>query len=182
MMDLPYYWDFPKQKKNLEIVEQFPPPVLPTNFKPTHIFQSAEAVINIPDPKIYEMAMQMPSFMREQLLKIPGQPSKYNNMTSEDRGKMLGEEPLPSQSLPDNKQLLPPLKKNSLLAQRFTAAKIQYDDMKSDSESKEEIDDYQATAASLKMFGRMTRTTDTWYPEPLLCKRFNIANPYKKKI
>lgn len=53
--------------------------------------------------------------------------------------------------------------------------------MKSDSESKEEIDDYQATAASLKMFGRMTRISDSWYPEPLLCKRFNIANPYKKK-
>jgi hypothetical protein len=69
------------------------------------------------------------------------------------------------------------------LAQRFTSSKIQYEDLQSDSENDDQfkIEDCQATAASLNMFGRMTRNTSTWYPEPLLCKRFNISNPHKKR-
>jgi len=35
-----------------------------------------------------------------------------------------------------------------------------------------------AKAASMKMFGKLTRETVEWHPDKLLCKRFNIANPY----
>jgi G patch domain-containing protein 1 len=37
----------------------------------------------------------------------------------------------------------------------------------------------QADAAKMKMFGALTRTTEEWRPSGLLCKRFNIMNPYK---
>eukprot|EP01105_Mastigella_eilhardi_P012449 TRINITY_DN284_c1_g5_i1.p1 TRINITY_DN284_c1_g5~~TRINITY_DN284_c1_g5_i1.p1 ORF type:complete len:861 (-),score=246.99 TRINITY_DN284_c1_g5_i1:893-3454(-) len=33
-------------------------------------------------------------------------------------------------------------------------------------------------AAARKMFGRLTRTEEEWYPESLLCKRFNVPNPH----
>ncbi|KAL7750811.1 hypothetical protein RI367_003768 [Sorochytrium milnesiophthora] len=34
------------------------------------------------------------------------------------------------------------------------------------------------TAARMGMFGRMTRTSETFYPSRLLCKRFNVPNPH----
>ncbi|KAG1688808.1 G patch domain-containing protein 1 [Nymphon striatum] len=33
-------------------------------------------------------------------------------------------------------------------------------------------------AAQLKMFGKMTRRKFEWHPEKLICKRFNVPNPY----
>ena len=39
-----------------------------------------------------------------------------------------------------------------------------------------------AKAASMKMFGKLTRETVEWHPDKLLCKRFNIANPYPEYI
>ena len=42
--------------------------------------------------------------------------------------------------------------------------------------SKEDCD--RRKAASLGMFGRLTRITYEWHPTKLLCKRFNIPNPF----
>lgn len=39
--------------------------------------------------------------------------------------------------------------------------------------------DYQHTAATMKMFGRLTRKEEEWYPSSLLCKRFNVPPPRK---
>lgn len=33
-------------------------------------------------------------------------------------------------------------------------------------------------AVRMKMFGRLTRITDDWLPNPLLCKRFNVPEPH----
>ena len=30
----------------------------------------------------------------------------------------------------------------------------------------------------MKMFGKLTRDSYDWHPDKILCKRFNIANPY----
>lgn len=38
-------------------------------------------------------------------------------------------------------------------------------------------DDKQA-AVKMKMFGQLTRETFEWYPDKLLCKRFNVPDPY----
>lgn len=36
----------------------------------------------------------------------------------------------------------------------------------------------QTKAAGMKMFGKLTRDTFEWHPNNVLCKRFNIPNPY----
>ena len=67
------------------------------------------------------------------------------------------------------------------MAARFTTAKQQddhrvvYEDVpaQESSDSSE-----QAQAASMKMFGKLTRDNFEWHPENVLCKRFNIPNPY----
>nr|XP_046254210.1 G patch domain-containing protein 1 isoform X2 [Scatophagus argus] len=68
---------------------------------------------------------------------------------------------------------------SSSLSSRFTRAKHQEDEdsveVNRDQEGDE--DDKQA-AVKMKMFGRLTRETFEWHPDKLLCKRFNIPDPY----
>lgn len=70
---------------------------------------------------------------------------------------------------------------NSTMAARFTSAKqpddhrIVYEEVPAQ-ESSGSSD--QTEAASMKMFGKLTRDTFEWHPENTLCKRFNIPNPY----
>jgi len=40
-----------------------------------------------------------------------------------------------------------------------------------------DVDDKQA-AVKMKMFGKLTRETLEWHPDKLLCKRFNVPNPF----
>ena len=63
------------------------------------------------------------------------------------------------------------------ISQRFTKGS---DESKSVSEihtSTGHLDD-KKNAVKLKMFGNLTRSTVQWYPAPLLCKRFNVKNPF----
>ncbi|XP_075939293.1 G patch domain-containing protein 1 isoform X1 [Anarhichas minor] len=68
---------------------------------------------------------------------------------------------------------------SSSLSSRFTRAKTQEDEesveVSRDQES--DVDDKQA-AVNMKMFGKLTRETFEWHPDKLLCKRFNIPDPY----
>jgi len=70
---------------------------------------------------------------------------------------------------------------NSTMAARFTSAKqpddhrIVYEEVPAQ-ESSDSSD--QTQAASMKMFGKLTRDSFEWHPENTLCKRFNIPNPY----
>ncbi|KAK4319559.1 hypothetical protein Pmani_009503 [Petrolisthes manimaculis] len=41
-----------------------------------------------------------------------------------------------------------------------------------------DTDDDQMKAARMKMYGQMTQTTQDWYPDRLLCRRFNVPNPF----
>ena len=67
------------------------------------------------------------------------------------------------------------------MAARFTSAKqpddhrIVYEEVPAQ-ESSDSSD--QTQAASMKMFGKLTRDSFEWHPENTLCKRFNIPNPY----
>lgn len=36
----------------------------------------------------------------------------------------------------------------------------------------------QNKAVEMKMFGKLTRERYDWHPDKVLCKRFNVANPY----
>ena len=67
------------------------------------------------------------------------------------------------------------------MAARFTTAQYQddhrtvYEDVPAQ-ESSASTD--QIKAASMKMFGKLTRDNFEWHPNKILCKRFNIPNPY----
>ncbi|XP_047436954.1 G patch domain-containing protein 1 isoform X2 [Mugil cephalus] len=69
---------------------------------------------------------------------------------------------------------------SSSLSSRFTRAEQQEDDgdtvdVPRDQEG--DVDDKQA-AVKMKMFGKLTRETWEWHPDKLLCKRFNVPDPY----
>ena len=40
----------------------------------------------------------------------------------------------------------------------------------------------QQKAAEMKQFGKLTRETTKWRPNNLLCKRFNVPNPYPEYV
>ncbi|CAJ1049910.1 G patch domain-containing protein 1 isoform X1 [Xyrichtys novacula] len=68
---------------------------------------------------------------------------------------------------------------SSFLSSRFTRGKHEEDEDSVEVSRDEEgdVDDKQA-AVQMKMFGKLTRETFEWHPDKLLCKRFNVPDPY----
>ncbi|NXC45769.1 GPTC1 protein, partial [Penelope pileata] len=68
---------------------------------------------------------------------------------------------------------------NSTLSSRFTRAKYEddVDKVEVPRDQENDIDDKE-TAVKMKMFGKLTRDNFEWHPEKLLCKRFNVPDPY----
>lgn len=68
---------------------------------------------------------------------------------------------------------------SSNLSSRFTRGKHQDDDdtVEVNQDEEGDVDDKQA-AVEMKMFGKLTRETFEWHPDKLLCKRFNVPDPY----
>uniref|UniRef100_A0A8C0H7X8 G-patch domain containing 1 n=1 Tax=Chelonoidis abingdonii TaxID=106734 RepID=A0A8C0H7X8_CHEAB len=70
---------------------------------------------------------------------------------------------------------------NSVLSSRFTRAKHEDDTDKVEVPRDQEIDiDDKESAVKMKMFGKLTRDKFEWHPEKLLCKRFNVPDPYSE--
>ncbi|NXP41736.1 GPTC1 protein, partial [Leiothrix lutea] len=68
---------------------------------------------------------------------------------------------------------------NSTLSSRFTRAKYEDDVDKVEVPRDQENDlDDKETAVKMKMFGKLTRDKFEWHPDKLLCKRFNVRDPY----
>ncbi|XP_028812993.1 G patch domain-containing protein 1 isoform X2 [Denticeps clupeoides] len=70
--------------------------------------------------------------------------------------------------------------RSSCLASRFTRSQHDEDDPDSVEVTRDQennVDDKQS-AVGMKMFGKLTRDTFEWHPDKLLCKRFNIPDPY----
>ncbi|XP_006114992.1 G patch domain-containing protein 1 isoform X2 [Pelodiscus sinensis] len=68
---------------------------------------------------------------------------------------------------------------NSILSSRFTRAKYEDDTDKVEVPRDQETDiDDKESAVKMKMFGKLTRDKFEWHPEKLLCKRFNVPDPY----
>ncbi|NXJ06746.1 GPTC1 protein, partial [Odontophorus gujanensis] len=68
---------------------------------------------------------------------------------------------------------------NSVLASRFTRAKYDDDDDKVEVPRDQENDiDDKESAVKMNMFGKLTRDKFEWHPDKLLCKRFNVPDPY----
>lgn len=68
---------------------------------------------------------------------------------------------------------------SSSLSSRFTRGKTEddVDTVEVTRDQENDVDDKQA-AVKMKMFGKLTRDMFEWHPEKLLCKRFNIPDPY----
>lgn len=66
---------------------------------------------------------------------------------------------------------------SNMMASRFTRAKHDDDEQVVNLPAEEEKS-AQAKAAELKMFGKLTRERCAWHPGKLVCRRFNIADPY----
>ncbi|NP_001116191.1 G patch domain-containing protein 1 [Xenopus tropicalis] len=68
---------------------------------------------------------------------------------------------------------------SSTLSSRFTRAKYDDNTDKVEVPRDQESDAGDKSAAvKMKMFGKLTRDTFEWHPDKLLCKRFNIPDPY----
>ncbi|WAR11833.1 GPTC1-like protein [Mya arenaria] len=66
----------------------------------------------------------------------------------------------------------------SMMAARFTRAGT-IEDGEEDVKAEQKIDQTDAEkAASMKMYGKLTREDEEWHPDNLVCKRFNVPNPY----
>ncbi|XP_029422501.1 G patch domain-containing protein 1 isoform X2 [Nannospalax galili] len=65
------------------------------------------------------------------------------------------------------------------LSSRFTHAKEEddSDQVEVPRDQENDINDKQS-AVKMKMFGKLTRDTFEWHPDKLLCKRFNVPDPY----
>nr|XP_014348561.1 PREDICTED: G patch domain-containing protein 1 isoform X1 [Latimeria chalumnae] len=68
---------------------------------------------------------------------------------------------------------------NTTLSSRFTRAKDEDDADKVEVPRDQESDTTDKEAAvEMKMFGKLTRDKFEWHPDKLLCKRFNVPDPY----
>ncbi|XP_059178813.1 G patch domain-containing protein 1-like [Physella acuta] len=67
---------------------------------------------------------------------------------------------------------------SAMMSSRFVrGAMIDDEHTQGPSNSSHEVSD-QAKAASMNMYGKLTREEFEWHPDNLLCKRFNVPNPY----
>ncbi|XP_019598312.2 G patch domain-containing protein 1 [Rhinolophus sinicus] len=68
---------------------------------------------------------------------------------------------------------------HSTLSSRFTHAKEEDDSHQVEvpRDQENDVNDKQS-AVKMKMFGKLTRDTFEWHPDKLLCKRFNVPDPY----
>uniref|UniRef100_A0A2K6EN82 G-patch domain containing 1 n=1 Tax=Propithecus coquereli TaxID=379532 RepID=A0A2K6EN82_PROCO len=68
---------------------------------------------------------------------------------------------------------------HSTLSSRFTHAKEEddSDQVEVPRDQENDVSDKQS-AVKMKMFGKLTRDTFEWHPDKLLCKRFNVPDPY----
>ncbi|XP_069822274.1 G patch domain-containing protein 1 [Dendropsophus ebraccatus] len=68
---------------------------------------------------------------------------------------------------------------NSHLSSRFTRGKYEDDSDKVEVPRDQEGDlNDKAAAVKMKMFGKLTRDKYEWHPDRVLCKRFNVPDPY----
>ncbi|XP_072013289.1 G patch domain-containing protein 1-like [Amphiura filiformis] len=67
---------------------------------------------------------------------------------------------------------------SGLMATRFVTAKNTDEDTVDVAAEEGGDKNDQTKAAEMKMFGKLTRDSFEWYPDKLLCKRFNIPDPY----
>ncbi|GFN80022.1 G patch domain-containing protein 1, partial [Plakobranchus ocellatus] len=67
---------------------------------------------------------------------------------------------------------------SAMMSSRFVSGAMIDDDIVEASGDSEMTKTDEVKAAEMKMFGKLTREEHEWHPHQLLCKRFNVPNPY----
>ncbi|GFR61816.1 G patch domain-containing protein 1 [Elysia marginata] len=67
---------------------------------------------------------------------------------------------------------------SAMMSSRFVSGTMIDDDMVETSIDPEKDKTDEVKAAEMKMFGKLTREECEWHPHQLLCKRFNVPNPF----
>ena len=177
------------------IRKTYPPPAIPPGYKPWHETGSkVEVASSEKAPKsveeraavlgVSETADKRPSVSTfKPYTKDPEKHKRYteylktrnvdyseSNLTEWERNQEIDE-------FKKSAKFFRPL--GGGLASKFTSAGCNTDDNIKQKLEKQ-ADEERGQAVGLKMFGRLTRETHEWCPANLLCKRFDVANPYPK--
>ncbi|EDV29064.1 uncharacterized protein TRIADDRAFT_52573 [Trichoplax adhaerens] len=150
--------------------KKFLPPELPHEYRPIHIFKD-----DVP---------------------VTGSSDSRHSMLSTQRGQLLGEQPIEDDSKitewekeQEKEDFARTAKRFEVLgkamAARFTSSRSYTcgdEEITTISDQTEEDSDSRdrAKAASMKLFGKLTRRSFEWHPDKLLCKRFNVADPFPR--
>lgn len=67
---------------------------------------------------------------------------------------------------------------SAMMSSRFVSGTMIDDDMVETSIDPEKDKTDEVKAVEMKMFGKLTREEQQWHPHQLLCKRFNVPNPF----
>ncbi|XP_037068930.1 LOW QUALITY PROTEIN: G patch domain-containing protein 1-like [Pollicipes pollicipes] len=135
---------------------RYPPPPLPADFRPEHRARGSRFAR-------YEKFLKLSAANRKEdyRLLLPA------SMTDWERGREVSE-------FGRAAQLFRPLAAS--LADRFVSAGTA--EQERPTPAARPADDPAAEAARRRMFGPLTRRRQEWHPAPLLCRRFNVKNPY----
>ncbi|CAF1004108.1 unnamed protein product, partial [Didymodactylos carnosus] len=153
----------------------YSPPELPKDFNPVHRFKSlsiseqSTPTPNKLDPHVRGLLLGDLSFLSQPPPVVPSKPTSAAPLewdVEKDRSV-------------NNKEQETSAKSNFLNAvkDRFTSSSTQEHFTKEQSSNAAMEADLKK-ASSLKLYGDLTRSCIDWKPNPLVCKRWNIPNPY----
>uniref|UniRef100_A0A2K5HGR2 G-patch domain-containing protein n=1 Tax=Colobus angolensis palliatus TaxID=336983 RepID=A0A2K5HGR2_COLAP len=181
---------FSLASKPLSSKKIYPPPELPRDYRPVHYFRPMVATTSE-----NSHLLQVLSESAGKATPDPGTHSKHQ-LNASKRAELLGETPIqdalercldPSMTEWERgrerdefaRAALLYASSHSTLSSRFTHAKEEddSDQVEVPRDQENDVGDKQS-AVKMKMFGKLTRDTFEWHPDKLLCKRFNVPDPY----
>eukprot|EP00041_Stephanoeca_diplocostata_P014597 m.270769 g.270769 ORF g.270769 m.270769 type:complete len:929 (+) comp19742_c0_seq1:127-2913(+) len=187
--------------QRLSTVKVYPAPPLPRAFNPFHVFSDAGPAFRHAS-SVQSQAHNLTADQRSALLgeaKLPG-PNKsvFDYLKPADRARLQGIKAasvVPATQVPD---AVPPPEVpqpvvhrplSAAMASRFVRASTSLGpDARAEAErttsaletAKKAAQDARDNAVDMKLFGALTRTSYEWHPVALLCKRFDVPDPYPK--
>ncbi|KAF2987075.1 hypothetical protein EK904_013762 [Melospiza melodia maxima] len=172
-------------------VKIYPPPSLPRTYRPVHHFR--------PVLPAGSESCRLQRALEHSAGKLESDPAQHGRhaLSAAQRREQLGEAELKGERLErffdqnmtewergrEQEEFFRAAmfyrSSNSTLSSRFTRAKYEddVDKVEVPRDQENDIDDKE-TAVKMKMFGKLTRDNFEWHPDKLLCKRFNVRDPY----
>lgn len=176
---------FISSKKDMLLPKnEFPPPVIPASFTGKHNVKKSRFE-PLPEKTETSNRKDMNASIRSKYLgedhseKIPTPSNQQHKEVNKQKRDENSGSSVKEERLQEQKQ--EPSTSSGLIFDRFVSAK-QDDDPTNILEEVKRSETTHGTkemhaAVQLKMFGPLTRTTVSWQPCSLLCKRFNVPEP-----